>query len=201
MSLRGKIIEHRQLPPTTCLMPLPAVLVSCRDGAGHNNIITIAWTGIVCSQPPMLSISVRPGRFSHTLLEENGDFVVNVPSSGSVHETDLCGMLSGRDIDKFHEMGWTMIDAATVNAPIIREMPLAIECRTRQKLSLGTHDMYVAEILGVQAHAEMLDANDRLLIDNLSPLAFCPNAKGLGEYWSLKENIGHYGVSKEEHRL
>jgi flavin reductase (DIM6/NTAB) family NADH-FMN oxidoreductase RutF len=201
MSIRGKIIEHKQLPPTTCLMPLPAVLVTCRDLDGHQNIITIAWTGIVCSQPPMLSISVRPGRFSHSLLDANGDFVVNVPSAGSVNEADLCGMLSGRDIDKFQQLGWTTMDAATVNAPLIREMPLALECRTRQKLSLGTHDMYVAEILGIQAHAELLDANGRLRIDDLSPLAFCPNVKGLGEYWSLKEVIGHYGVSKEEHRL
>lgn len=201
MSIRGKVIEHRQLPPSTCLMPLPAVVVSCRGKDGQEDVLTIAWTGIVCSQPPMLSISLRPGRFSHTLLDENGDFAVNVPSFGSMEDVDLCGMLSGRDVDKFEEVGWTKMDAATVNAPIVRELPLVLECRTRQKLSLGTHDMYVAEIMGLQVHEEMLDANGRLRIESLSPLAFCPNLKGLGEYWSLKENIGHYGVSQQQRHL
>jgi flavin reductase (DIM6/NTAB) family NADH-FMN oxidoreductase RutF len=200
MADRGKTIRHTQLPPTTPLLPLPVALVACRDADGRNNIITIAWTGVVCSDPPMLSISVRPGRFSHELLEANGDFVVNLPSAGMMHSADVCGTLSGRAEDKFARLGWTALDASEVNAPLIKECPMAIECRTKKKLGLGTHDMYVAEVLAVQVHDELLDANGRLRLDALEPLAFCPNVRGLGEYWSLKEAVGHYGMSKEEHK-
>ena len=200
MTIRGKIIKHRVLPPTTCLMPLPVGLVTCRGQSGKDNIIAIAWTGIVCSEPPMLSIAVRPSRFSHELLEENGDFVVNLPSASSMVHADLCGMVSGRDTDKFARAEWTPIAASQVNAAIIKECPLALECRTRQTLRLGSHDVYVAEILAVQAHEELLDANGRLKTDAVEPLAFCPNCKGLGEYWSLGQVLGHYGVSKAPHK-
>ena len=200
MTIRGKVIKHRVLPPACCLMPLPVALVTCRGLNGKDNIVTIAWTGIACSEPPMLTIGVRPSRFSHELLEANGDFVVHVPPAGSMIHADLCGMISGRDADKFAEAGWTAVAASQVDAPIIKECPLALECRTRQKLSLGSHDLYVAEILAVQAHEELLDANGRLRVEDVEPLAFCPNCKGLGQYWSLKEAIGHYGVSKEQHK-
>ena len=201
MANRGEIIKHVVLPPTTALMPLPVALVACRGRDGKNNIITVAWTGIVCSTPPMLSISVRPGRFSHELLSENGDFVVNVPAASSVLHADLCGTTSGREHDKFEESHWTPMDASQVNAPIIKECPLALECRTRQKISLGSHDVFIAEIVAVQVHDEMLDANGRLRVDAVSPLAYCPNVKGAGQYWSLKEAIGHYGLSTEEHKI
>ena len=200
MTIRGKIIKHREFPPTTCLMPLPVALVSCRGTSGKDNIITVAWTGIVCSDPPMLSISVRPSRFSHELLEENGDFVVNLPSAGTMWHADACGTTSGRETDKFADAGWTPIKASKVNAALIKECPVALECRTRETLRLGTHDMYVAEILAVHAHEELLDANGHLKTDAMAPLAFCPNVKGAGQYWSLKEVIGHYGVSQEKHK-
>lgn len=200
MTIRGKVIKHRVLPPATCLMPLPVALVTCRGRSGGDNIITIAWTGIVCSEPPMLSIAVRPGRFSHELLEENGDFVVNLPSASSMVHADMCGMVSGRKADKFAATGWTPIAASQVEAAVIKECPLALECRTQQKLSLGSHDLFIGEILAVQAHEELLDANGRLEIDAIEPLAFCPNCKGLGQYWSLGEALGHYGVSKEQHK-
>ncbi len=200
MTIRGKVIKHRVLPATTCLMPIPAALVSCRGASGRDNILTIAWTGVCCSDPPMVSIAVRPGRFSHELLEENGDFVVNVPSAGSMFHVDLCGTTSGRDRDKFQQSGWTPIPASQVNAPIIKECPLALECRTRQKLSLGSHDLYIGEVLAVQAHEELLDANGALKIDAVEPLAYCPNCKGLGQYWSLHEVLGHHGVSQEQHK-
>jgi len=200
MTIRGKVIKHRVLPPATCLMPLPVVLATCRSAAGKDNIITIAWTGVVCSDPPMISIAVRPSRFSHELLAQNGDFVANLPSAGTMVHADLCGTLSGRDRDKFAEAGWTPIGASQVNAAIIKECPVALECRTRKKLSLGSHDLFLAEVLAVQAHEELLDANGRLDIEAIEPLAFCPNCKGVGQYWSLKEALGHYGVSKEHHK-
>jgi flavin reductase (DIM6/NTAB) family NADH-FMN oxidoreductase RutF len=178
----------------------PVALVTTRAADGKANVMTVAWTGIVASEPPLLSISVRPGRFTHDLLEQNGDFVVNLPSASMVTAADMAGTVSGRTTDKFAEAGWTPIEASQVKAPIIRECPLALECRTRQKLSLGTHDVYIAEILAVQAHDELCDANDRLEIDAMEPLAYCPNTKGLGQYWSLKQSLGHYGVSKERHR-
>jgi len=200
MTVRGKIIRHRVLPATTCLMPTPVALVSCRGREGKNNIITIAWTGVVCSQPPLVSVAVRPGRFSFTLLEENGDFVINIPSAGSALHADLCGTLSGRDHDKFAETGWTPIAASQVNAPIIRECPLALECRTTQRLPLGSHEVFIAEVLAVQVHEELLDANGRLLVDALEPLAYCPNVKGAGQYFALAQSVGHYGFSAEHHK-
>jgi flavin reductase (DIM6/NTAB) family NADH-FMN oxidoreductase RutF len=200
MTIRGKIIKYRELPPSTCLMPVPAAMVTCRGADGKENIITISWIGIVCSEPPMLSISVRPGRFSRELLEQNGDFVVNLPSAGAMIQADRCGMVSGRDVDKFEEIGWTAIPAAKVNASILKECPLALECRTRQKIGLGSHDLFLAEILAVQVHEEMLDANGRLKIEAIEPLAYCPNCQGGGQYWSLKEVLGHYGVSREHHK-
>ncbi|NIA22104.1 MAG: flavin reductase family protein [Anaerolineaceae bacterium] len=200
MTIRGKIIRHRVLPATTCLMPLPVALVTCRSKAGQDNIITIAWTGVVCSQPPMVSIAVRPSRFSYELLEENGDFVINLPSAGSVLHADLCGCISGRDKDKFAETNWTPIVASVVNAAIIRECPLALECRTRQRISLGSHELFIGEVLAVQAHEELLDANGRLQIEDVEPLAFCPNTRGAGQYFALKGCIGHYGFSAEHHK-
>ncbi len=200
MTIRGKVIRHRVLPATTCLMPLPVALVTCRSKSGQNNIITIAWTGVVCSQPPMISIAVRPSRFSYELLEENGDFVINLPSAGSVAHADQCGCISGREHDKFAKTGWTPIDASQVNAPIIRECPVALECRTRQRISLGSHELFIGEVVAVQAHEELLDANGRLQVNDVEPLAFCPNTKGAGQYFALKGSIGHYGFSAEHHK-
>ncbi|MBN2583853.1 MAG: flavin reductase family protein [Planctomycetes bacterium] len=200
MTIRGKVIRHRVLPATTCLMPLPVALVSCRNKAGKNNIITIAWTGVLCSQPPLISVAIRPGRFSLTMLEENGDFVVNLPSAGSALHADLCGCISGRDHDKFAEAGWTPIDASQVNAPIIKECPLALECRTKQRLVLGSHELFIGEVLAVQAHEELLDANGRLLVEDAEPLAYCPNLKGAGQYFGIGKSIGHYGFSAEHHK-
>lgn len=200
MTIRGKIIRHRILPPTTCLMPLPVALVTTRSSEGKNNVMTVAWVGILNSDPPMLSISVRPGRLTHDLLEQSGDFVVNLPSAGMMVSADMAGTLSGRSADKFAEAGWTPLEASKVKAPIIRECPLALECRTKQKLSLGSHDVYIAEILAVQAHDELMDANGRLEIEAIEPLAYCPNVKGAGAYWSMKAAIGHYGISKEHHK-
>lgn len=200
MTNHGKTVHHKVLPPTTCLMPLPVALVTTRGASGEQNVITVAWTGIVCSDPPMLSISVRPGRYSHDLLEANGDFVVNLPSAGSFLHADQAGMVSGRDVDKFAETGWTPVDASQVNAPVIKECPLSLECRTSQKLSLGSHDMYIAEILAVHTHEELLDANGRLKTEAIDPLAYCPSNQGLGQYWSLAKVLGHHGVSVESHK-
>ena len=192
--------KHRLLPPSTCLMPLPVVLVTCRSQLGQDNIITIAWTGVVCSDPPMLSIAVRPNRLSHEFLDQNGDFVVHVPSADQVAQTDLCGITSGRDQDKFKETGWTAGRAAKVNAALINECPLALECRTRQKLSLGSHDLYIAEILALQVHDHLVDPGGWIRIDELKPLSYCPNSMGAGEYRGLGEMLAQYGCARKQRK-
>ena len=198
MTIRGKIIRHCVLPPTTCLMPLPVALVTTRGADGKVNVMTVAWTGIVASDPPMLSISVRPGRLTHDLLEENGDFVVNLPSAGMMNLADMVGVVSGRTADKFAEAGWTPLEASQVKAPIIRECPLALECRTRQKLELGSHTLFLAEILAVQACEDVLDAAGHLKIEAINPLAYSPGSTASGEYWSLGQSLGRYGRATPE---
>jgi flavin reductase (DIM6/NTAB) family NADH-FMN oxidoreductase RutF len=131
--------------PGTMLCPLPVVMVTCVGREGRPNIFTVAWTGIVCTDPPMLSISVRPERYSYELLQETGEFVVNIPSVREVRATDLCGVISGREVDKFERTGLTPAPASVVSAPLIRECPVSLECRVTQTLSLGSHTLFLAE--------------------------------------------------------
>lgn len=145
------MITKETIEPSTALYPVPVVLVSCTSGDNSDNIITIAWTGTVCSDPPMLSISVRRERFSHRLIQDSGEFVVNIPTRELLSAVRLCGTKSGRDIDKWSETGFTRelshyLDKKT---PLIQECPVNIECVTRQQLSLGSHDMFIGEIVAV----------------------------------------------------
>lgn len=130
--------------PGNMLYPLPVVMVSLADRDGRPNIITLAWVGTVCTNPPMVSISVRPERYSYPILKETGEFVINLTTKELAFATDYCGVKSGRDVDKFKEMGLTPIPASEVKAPMIKESPVNIECKVRQILPLGSHDMFLA---------------------------------------------------------
>lgn len=189
---------HRVLPGTTCLMPLPAAMVTCRGRDGKDNIVTLAWVGVVCSEPPMVSISVRPSRLSRELLRENGDFVVHVPTAVQMEAADHCGTVSGREEDKFATLGLTKRAASQVKAAIIAECPVALECRTRHVLGLGTHDLFVAEILAVQVREDVLEESGRIDLAKMMPLGYCPNVRGAGEYVAIGAGAGRHGCSAKK---
>lgn len=183
-------MAKRILSGTTALYPVPAALITCADRTGQRNIITLAWVGTVCSDPPLVAIGVRPARHSHKLIQDSGEFVVNIPRADQVWAADYCGMYSGREVDKFAETGLTPIPASQVVAPLIAECPVALECRVRQVLSLGSHDVFIGEVVAVQADEDVL-AGERLDPAKLSPLAYVA-----GSYWSLGEQVGVHGVSR-----
>ena len=177
--------------PATVLYPAPAVLVSC--GAGQQaNIITLAWVGTLCSEPPLVGIGVRPSRHSHGLIEEVGEFVVNLPNAEQARWVDYCGIVSGRDEDKWAACGFSPAPAAEVQVPLIAECPVNIECRVQQVLSLGSHDLFIGEVVAVQMDEAVLDERGRLDFDKAAPFAFLN-----GEYRQIGELLGRFGYSKK----
>lgn len=171
------------------LNPVPAVMVSC--GSRKPNIITIAWTGIVNSNPPMTYISVRKERYSHNIIEKTGEFVINLCSEELAFATDFCGVRSGRDTDKFKEMKLTPERAEIVRCPMIKESPVNIECRVRKIIELGSHDMFIADILKVHVDEQYIDRSGRIRLDQASLVAY-----NHGEYFGLKRQpIGKFGFS------
>lgn len=176
--------------PGTMLYPVPAVMVSCRSREGVNNIITVAWTGIVCSEPAMLYVSIRPGRFSHGIIKDTGSFVVNLPTEGLAYALDFCGVKSGRDINKFEHLGLTPQKSNLVDAPSIGECPVNLECRVNDIISLGSHDMFIAEILCVDAEEKLLDKSGKLHLNKAGLICY-----NHGEYRTLAKSLGHFGFS------
>ena len=172
------------------LYPLPAVLVSVADRAGKSNLFTVAWTGTICSDPPMVSISVRPERYSHHMIEETGEFVINLTTEALVYATDYCGVKSGRDVDKWKEMNLTPIAAEHVKAPMVEESPVNLECRVTQKLELGTHDMFLAKILAVHVDDQYMDESGRFNLNDSKPLVYSH-----GRYLTTGKEIGSFGYS------
>ena len=183
--------EKQSWKPGNVLSPAPAVLVSCGGTEGWKpNLITIAWAGNVCSDPPMLSISVRPERYSFEIIRTTHEFVVNVPSLKQARAVDWCGMVSGRSEDKFAGAGLTPALAQKVHPPIVLECPLNIECRVKESLELGSHTMFVAEVVAVQVSADLVDGKGRLRLEKCCLLAFAH-----GEYFVLGRRIGKFGFS------
>lgn len=180
----------RSWKPGTILSPVPAALITSQGSSGRPNIITISWTGTVCSEPPMLSISVRPDRFSHALIKESGEFVVNIPDRKIVRETDLCGVISGKDHDKFHETGLTAGKGLTVKAPIIMECPISIECKVSQTIELGSHTLFIANITALQVTENLMDDHGRLLTEKAGLVGYAH-----GFYYQLGKQLGHFGFS------
>lgn len=177
--------------PGTLVYPLPAVLVSCGDADGERNLLTVAWTGTVCTDPAMCYISVRPERHSYGIIRRTGEFVINLTTRRLARATDWCGVRSGRDFDKWKECGLTPVAAEHVAAPVIAEAPLSIECRVRQIVKLGSHDMFIADVVGILADERYIDpATGRFSLEAAKPLVYLH-----GEYFRLGEMIGHFGWS------
>ena len=175
--------------PSTALLPTPVVLLSVAGrGMETANLITLAWVGTVCSAPPMLSVAIRPTRHSHGLVNAAREFVVNIPRAGQVAAVDLAGVWSGTEHDKFKELGLTARPAKHVAAPLVEECPINMECVVRHQLSLGAHDLYIAEIVATHYDEDVLDSRGRLQTSALEALAYAD-----GEYWSLGERLGSYG--------
>ena len=143
--------------PGTMIYPLPAILVSCGSCESEYNLITVAWTGTLCTNPPMCYISVRPERHSYSIIKKNMEFVINLTTEEMAFATDWCGVRSGKDYNKFEEMHLTPGKASVVNAPLIEESPLCIECRVKEIISLGSHDMFIADVVNVKADEQYLD--------------------------------------------
>jgi flavin reductase (DIM6/NTAB) family NADH-FMN oxidoreductase RutF len=193
---KRKPSEKHAWKPGNVLSPVPAVLVSCGGTRGWKpNLITIAWAGNVCSEPPMLSISVRPERYSYEIIETTREFVVNVPSLREARAVDWCGVISGRNEDKFAGAGLTQAPALKVGCPIVPECPLNIECRVRESLKLGSHTMFVAEIVAVQVSAALMDAKGRLRLEKGGLIAFAH-----GQYFALGRCIGRFGFSVQKRK-
>ncbi len=176
----------------TSLFPTPTAMVSCAAADGTANIITVAWVGVVCSEPPVVSVSIRPGRYSHDLIKKSGEFIVNIPCEGQIRELDYCGVASGRNVDKFKELHLTPVPGSEVAAPLIKECPVNLECRVIDVKSLGTHDLFLGEVVAVHMDEEVMNEKGVIDIAKLRPIAYCPQAS---QYWSLKEAIGTYGFT------
>lgn len=172
------------------LYPLPVVMVSVADKAGNANIVTVAWAGTICSNPAMVSISVRPERHSHKMLMETGEFVINLTTKDLVYATDYCGVKSGRDIDKFKEMNLTPLPATQVGAPLIAESPVNIECKVTEVKQLGTHDMFMAEVVAVHADEKYMDEKGKFHLEWAEPIVYSH-----GTYFSCGEQLGTFGYS------
>ncbi|MDK2809135.1 MAG: hypothetical protein PWP24_1872 [Clostridiales bacterium] len=179
--------------PGNMLYPLPAVMVSCKEGENPPNIITVAWTGTVCTNPAMVYISVRPERYSYPIIKNSGEFVINLTTKKLAKATDFCGVRSGREVDKFQKLGLTPIPGEKVKAPYIEECPVNIECRVENILELGSHHMILAAVVGVHVDPSYLDAKGRFDLNRSGLLAYSH-----GEYFDLGEKLGTFGYSVRE---
>ncbi len=182
------------LKPGTILSPLPAVMVSVGD-MENANIITIAWCGILNSHPPRTYISVRPQRHSYEILKEKKEFVINVPSTALVKELDFCGIYTGKKVDKFKKCNLTKTESKEVSAPGIAECPMSLECRVCDIIPMGSHDVFVADIVNISADASLMDKDGRLMLDKANLLCYAH-----GEYFALGKRIGRFGFSTAKKR-
>ncbi len=178
--------------PSTLLMPIPAVMLSCGGGKSDfaPNIITVAWAGIACSEPAMLTVSIRKERHSYDIISATKEFVVNIPSASQAKITDWCGMKSGRDVDKFAETRLTPLPATQVKCPLIADCPINIECKVARVVPLGSHDLFIAKILAVNISPELLDKRGKLNVEQADLLAYAHS-----EYRTLGKKIGTFGFS------
>lgn len=178
----------------TLLAPLPAVMVTSGT-MEQANVMTAAWTGIVNTRPPMTYISVRPSRYSYEIIKKSGEFVINLTTSKMVRETDFCGVKSGRDVPKIKKCGLHLAAASAVSVPIIEESPLALECRVAEIKSLGSHDMFLAEILSVSVDGRYIDSKGKINLNQAGLMAYSH-----GEYFSLGRKLGSFGYSVRKRR-
>ena len=179
--------------PGNMLYPVPVVMVSCARKGEKPNIITVAWAGTVCSDPAMVSISVRKERYSHDIIKETGEFVINLTTRKLARATDYCGVKSGRDVDKFADMHLTAAPSVKIEAPAIAESPVNIECKVKQVLELGSHDMFIAEVMAVNVDESLLDEKGTLHLSDADLIAYSH-----GRYYGLGDFIGKFGYSVQK---
>ncbi|MBS5797400.1 MAG: flavin reductase family protein [Dysgonomonas mossii] len=185
--------------PGTLIYPLPAAMISCGSTPEEYNIITLSWLGTICTNPPMCYISVRPERHSYEIIKGDMEFVINITTEDLAFATDWCGVRSGKDFSKFDEMKLTPGKASIVQVPIIEESPLNIECRVREILSLGSHDMFIADVVNVKADEKYIDPETgKFSLESAKPIAYSH-----GQYYGLGEKIGGFGwtVRKKKEEL
>ena len=188
-------MAKKNIGAVSAISPIPAFMATCADKEGNSNIITISYGGIINANPAMVYISVRDTRYSYHMLKETGEFVINVPGEDLAKATDICGITSGRKVNKWEAAGLTPVPAEIVKVPMIRECPVNIECVTRHVMRLGSHDIFLAEIVATHADEEVLNENNKVMIEKFKPFAFCYNIQ---EYWTLDSLIGHYGWAHKE---
>ena len=177
------------------LYPNPVVLVTCADEAQRPNVITVGGVGVVCSEPPQIGIAIHPDHFSHGLIEKSGQFVVNVPSENLLSAADICGAVSGRDVDKFARTGLTPEPASQVAPPLIGECPVSMECVLRHKLSLGSHDLFIREVVAVHVDQAVLNEKGRIDFAKAKPVTY-----NQGEYWGLGSMVERHGFTRRRER-
>lgn len=183
-------MAKQEWKPGNMLYPLPAVMVSVADKKGNSNIITVAWTGTVCTNPPMLSISVRPERHSYEMIKETKEFVVNLTTEKLAYATDYCGVRSGREVDKFKEMHLTPEKGSQVAAPLIKESPVNVECKVKEILELGSHHMFLAEVVAVHVEETYMNEKNKFELSKAKPIVYSH-----GEYYGLGKLLGNFGYS------
>ena len=173
----------------TLTAPVPPALVSCGDG-DRDNLITVAWTGIICSDPPKTYVSIRPERYSYDIIKNSGEFVLNLTPSSLIAACDWCGIHTGRKVDKFKKWNLTKVPAANISVPLIDECPLSLECKVFDVVELGTHHKFLADIVGVTVNEDLLDKTGKLCLDRANLAAFAH-----GEYFELGKSLGKFGFS------
>lgn len=172
------------------LYPVPAVLVTVADGEGNSNMFTVAWTGTICSTPPMVSISVRKSRYSYDMIRKTGEFVINLTNKDLVYATDYAGVKSGRDVDKWKELGLNKSESLKVSVPGIKESPVSIECKVTEVKELGSHDMFIAEVVAVTVDDQYMDEAGKFDLMKSDPITYSH-----GEYYTLGDKLGTFGYS------
>ncbi len=177
--------------PGTLIYPLPAAMISCGSSPEEYNIITLSWLGTICTNPPMCYISIRPERHSYNIIKKHMEFVINITTEELAYATDWCGVKSGKDFDKFEEMKLTAGKSTIVQAPIIEESPLNIECRVKEIISLGSHDMFIADVVNVKADEKYIDkVTGKFSLEDANPIAYSH-----GQYYELGNKLGGFGWS------
>ncbi|WP_315072197.1 flavin reductase family protein [uncultured Clostridium sp.] len=184
-------MDKIDLKGSVILNPVPVVLVTSKNKAGKTNVFTVGWTGTINTKPPMLYISVRPERLSYEYIKETMEFVVNLPGSDLVKKVDYCGVRSGKKNDKITEMGFTLKESSNISVPYINDCPINIECKVKNIIPLGTHDMFIAEVVGSHVNKDLFDDKGKIHFENANMMSYCH-----GEYFPLaKRPTGSFGFS------
>lgn len=184
-------MEKIQFKGSVLLNPVPVVLITSKNKEGKSNVFTVAWTGTICTKPPMLSISIRPERLSYEYIAETMEFTVNIPNRNMARETDFCGVISGKQTDKIKQMEFTMVKGKEIDVDYIKECPVNIECKVKQIIKLGTHDLFLAEVVQSHIDENLMDEKGKICLENAELLSYCH-----GEYFPMeKKPVGKFGYS------